>query len=230
MEIMHTIGIWTAALLTLCIFSFLYRDNPFYKFAEHLFVGVSAGYWFCLYYHQTIHPKLLAPLFGLGDEIWHTSNLVLIIPLVLSIMMLMRLIPKQWKDVAWVSRWPIAFMVGTGSGIFFMGYLRTNVIEQIQSTLIPLTYQGETYGPWAGLLGIIILIFGTFTGLVYFFFSKAHTGYFGILAKTGIYFLMVSFGASFGYTVMARISLLIGRMQFLLFDWIYPTFNLSLPF
>ena len=34
-----------AAFLTLAIFSFLYKDNPFYKFAEHLFVGVSAAFW-----------------------------------------------------------------------------------------------------------------------------------------------------------------------------------------
>jgi hypothetical protein len=32
---------------------------------------------------------------------------------------------------------------------------------------------------------------------------------------------MVAFGAAFGYTVMARISLLIGRMQFLLGDWLH---------
>jgi len=37
-----TIGTWVAAFLTLSIFSFLYKDNPFYKFAEHLMVGVSA--------------------------------------------------------------------------------------------------------------------------------------------------------------------------------------------
>lgn len=229
MGIMETAGIWVAAFLTLCIFSFLYRDNPFYKFAEHVFVGVSAGYWFCIYYHQTIHPKMLSPLFGLDGE-WKTENLLLIIPLALSIMMLLRLVPKQVADIGWLSRWPIAFMVGTGSGIFFIGYLRTNVIEQIQNTLVPIQYTGDTYPYWAGLFGVIVLIVGTFTGIVYFFFSKAHTGTFGLLAKLGIYFLMVSFGASFGYTVMARISLLIGRMQFLLFDWIYPTFDLPLPF
>ena len=27
-------GVWAAAIFTLCIFSFLYRDNAFYKFAE----------------------------------------------------------------------------------------------------------------------------------------------------------------------------------------------------
>ncbi len=39
------VGAWIAVFLTLAIFSYLYRDNPFYKIAEHVFVGVSAGYW-----------------------------------------------------------------------------------------------------------------------------------------------------------------------------------------
>ena len=38
------LGAWIAAFLTLGIFSYLYRDNPFYKIAEHVFVGVSAAY------------------------------------------------------------------------------------------------------------------------------------------------------------------------------------------
>ncbi len=43
-----------AAFLTLCIFSFLYRDNPFYRFAEHLIVGISAGYWIAILYHTSL--------------------------------------------------------------------------------------------------------------------------------------------------------------------------------
>jgi hypothetical protein len=66
---------------------------------------------------------------------------------------------------------------------------------------------------------------GVFTGLVYFFFSRAHKGAFGFASRVGVYFLMISFGAAFGYTVMARISLLIGRMSFLIFDWIRPMFS-----
>jgi hypothetical protein len=31
---------------------------------------------------------------------------------------------------------------------------------------------------------------------------------------------MITFGASFGYTVMGRISLLVGRITFLLDDWL----------
>ena len=38
--------------------------------------------------------------------------------------------------------------------------------------------------------------------------------------RIGIVFLMVGFGASFGYTVMGRISLLVGRITFLFRDWL----------
>jgi hypothetical protein len=65
-----------------------------------------------------------------------------------------------------------------------------------------------------------LLVVGLLTTLTFFFFSKEHKGALGGTAKIGIYFLMVSFGASYGYTVMARISLLIGRVMFLLRDWL----------
>ena len=34
-------GIWVSIFLTLAIFSFLYDDNPIYKLAENLFLGIS---------------------------------------------------------------------------------------------------------------------------------------------------------------------------------------------
>jgi hypothetical protein len=67
----------------------------------------------------------------------------------------------------------------------------------------------------------VVAIAGIFSVLIYFFFSKEHKGALGGVAKLGIWFLMVAFGASFGYTVMGRVSLLIGRMQFLLRDWLH---------
>jgi len=62
---------------------------------------------------------------------------------------------------------------------------------------------------------------GVVSVLIYFFFSVEHTGAVGVVSKVGIWFLMVSFGASFGYTIMGRLSLLIGRVQFLLDDWLH---------
>jgi len=71
---------------------------------------------------------------------------------------------------------------------------------------------GVAIGP---TISAIILIVGVICALIYFFFSKEHTGTFGAASRLGIWFLMVTFGAAFGYTVMARISLLTGRMQYL---------------
>lgn len=66
-----------------------------------------------------------------------------------------------------------------------------------------------------------LVLVGVIAVLTYFFFSLEHTGAVGAISRVGIWFLMVAFGASFGFTIMARISLLIGRMQFLLGDWLH---------
>jgi hypothetical protein len=70
------------------------------------------------------------------------------------------------------------------------------------------------------IIGTVAAMVGTVAVLFYFFFSIEHKRAGGALSKLGVWFLMVSFGASFGYTVMGRVSLLIGRVQFLLFDWL----------
>ena len=53
------LGAWVAAFLTLAIFSFLYNDNPIYKAAEHLFVGISAAYALVEAFWQYLKPNLL---------------------------------------------------------------------------------------------------------------------------------------------------------------------------
>ena len=201
---METIGIWIAALLTLGIFSFLYKDNPFYKFCESLFVGVSAGYWFVTTFWQVFMPKLADNLVA--------GRFYYIIGAIFGVMMLLRLLPK----IGWISRWSLALVVGTTAGLYFTRYLVSNGMIQVQNTIIPLYVKGNP----AQTIGNLVIVVGTFSGLIYFFFSKEHKGVFGGLAKLGIWFLMLSFGASFGYTVMSRMSLLIGRMDYLLGTWL----------
>ena len=70
-----------------------------------------------------------------------------------------------------------------------------------------------SYSSPGSFISSLVLLVGTISALIYFFFSKKHEGLVGKIGKLGIYFLMVSFGASFGFTVIGRISLLIGRFD-----------------
>jgi hypothetical protein len=204
MPLSETIGIWLGAALTLCIFSFLYRDNPFYKFAEHLFVGISAGYWATLEWHNVFLPNLWEPLTQQG-------RLLLLVPFAFGILLFSRFT----KNFSWLSRWSMALIIGIYAGIAIIGYGSGDLILQIQANLLPLWADN-----WLTSFNNILLTLGVITGLIYFFFSKEHKGALGGTAKIGIWFLMISFGASFGYTVMSRMSLLIGRVLFLLKDWL----------
>jgi hypothetical protein len=229
---MDSIGIWIGAFLTLGILSFLYKDNPFYKFSEAVFLGISAGYWFVSLFWQNLVPKLFdnlgvtrlfsseAPEGALQTLLVHGQyheHLWYVVAGIFGVMMLLRLVP----GVGWISRWPLAFVVGTTSGVYLTRYLASNALAQINNTLkdfIPLSQAG--FLGWDNLNFLIVLV-GVLTGLTYFYFSKEHKGVTGGAAKIGIYFLMITFGASFGYTVMSRMSLLIGRLDFLYREWLH---------
>ncbi len=199
---MEHFALWLSAFLTLGILSFLYKDNPWYKLSEAIFVGISAGFWVVTLFWDNLVGKFWD---GWQDEP------MLFVGAALGLLMLMRLVPK----IGWISRWPLAFIIGATAGVYMMFYFVSNAMLQISATIMPI-YAGSI----GGTISNIFLISGTFCGLVYFFFSKEHKGAFGGAAKVGIWFLMATFGASFGYTVMSRMSLMLGRLDFLFGQWL----------
>ncbi len=264
----RTFGLWLAALLTLAILSFLYKDNPLYRFAEHLFVGVSAAYIMVLAFWDNVIKLLFVKL-----DPWHAKRYLLPdlnldelantlalrswlsgvapyeeavrtgglaapwyalmdywfwIPTVLGVMLLWRLAPKG----GWISRWPLAFIIGATAGIRLVAYLQADFVAQIRNAIVPIIqpiYQtgadgavAVSYGMtfYASVMNNWLLLFGTLCVLVYFFFSLEHKGVVGRVSRLGVWVLMIAFGAGFGYTVMGRIALLVGRFQFLATDWL----------
>src|SRR4030067_998158 len=201
--------IWTplAAFLTFCIFSFLYKDNPFYKFAEHLVVGVSAGYFAMLLVYEGLFPKVIVPIFQQG-------RLYYLIPAILGMLMWTRFV-KKWS---WVSRYPIAATIGIGTGVSIPLEMQTKVVQQLRASMSAISFNDAS-----GINSLLVVI-GVFCALVYFFFSKEHKGVFGGIAKFGIWTLMVGFGTGFGLTVMGRGSFLIDRVKFLAETW-WPMFK-----
>ncbi len=202
------LGVIVAAGMTLALYSFLYKDNPLFKFAEHVFVGVAAAYIFGQNWYPTIYGELIAEWTDLKEG--ETPNRWLLAPTILGLLMLTRFSLR----FGWLSRYAFAFFVGLGAGLTIPRYISSFILAQIEPTLQPLTWSVEG-------LNLLIVLVGVVGVLVYFFFSVEHTGTAGHISKVGIWFLMVSFGASFGYTIMARISLLIGRVTFLLEDWLH---------
>ena len=211
------LGAWVAAGLTLFIYSFLYKDNPLFKLSEHLYVGISVGYSVVLAWHTVFLRLLWEPLKkSIGEAPASPDSYVLLIPAALGVFMLTRFIPQ----VSWLSRIAFAFVVGFGSGVAIPRTISSYILKQIEDTVNPLMpAAGGGFSafmdfalPQSGVNTVILLI-GVVSVLFYFFFSVEHTGAGMVTARTGIYFLMIAFGAAFGYTVMSRISLLIGRFR-----------------
>ena len=222
--------LWTsfAAFLTLAIFSFLYKDNPLYKFAEHLFVGVSAGYFVVILFHNGLSPNLLQRLSD-GDWYYLWLNSLrpwYVIPGILGLLMFSRF-SKKW---AWVSRYPMAIYIGISAGVTIPLEMTNRVLRQMVASMAPIhwgNFMGTGYLDITSGYSEIIILTGAVAALVYFFFSTPHRGAIGGIAKYGIWILMLGFGATFGFTVMNRISLFASRIQYLWVNWMKNAFNVK---
>jgi len=190
-------AVWISAVLTLAIYSFLYRDNPVYRAAEQILVGLSVGYLVVITVRSTLVPKVWVPAsqgdpWGLVAAVW-------------VLLMWTRLYPRA----GWLSRLPLALVVGAGAGLSVPALLKARVLSQMGAVFS----HGLSVDVLVGALGVI-------TTLAYFHFTRPRTSVFNGLARVGTWYLMIFFGATFGFTIMSRISLLLGRSEFLLGTWL----------
>ncbi len=201
------VGAWISLALTLMIFSFLYADNPVYKFAEHLFLGVSIGISCTEQYFGVIGPNLIDELLG-GDYLK-------IVPLTLVVLFFLKL----HKQLSYLARVSIAFLVAAYAGVKLTGEANANLMTQMADSMPNLAELYQAHGLWSwdadggGVISGLIVVLGLAACLLHFYFSAPHKPAMQWVSRFGILMLMLSFGASFGYTVMGRISLCIGRVQ-----------------
>ena len=211
---MEVFGIWIAAFLTLCIYSFLYRDNPFYRFAEHLFVGMTVGYGIARSIHQGLIPLAWTPLWGAitGESL---AGYFKLIPICIGLLFFARLSSRR----SWLVSYPIAILIGFGSGAMIPNAFQAYIFEQTRGTIEPFgAIHAGTLPGWE-IFEAVLMVVGVVCTLTYFFFSAEHRGPVKWISKVGIAFLMIGFGSAFGNTVMGRIALLIQRVDFLINDW-----------
>jgi len=210
----ETLGLFIGAGITFSLYSFLYKDNPFFKAMEHIYVGVGLGYSIVIAWFQYVKAELYYPLvkYWVRDHVPGTPDYKLIVPMVLGAFLLARLI----RPISWLSRFAFAFIIGFGAGVAIPNVIQATLLRQIEPTVTIVTSGG-----WFPIANTALILVGVVSVLIYFFFSVEHKGAVGVVSKLGIWFLMISFGASFGYTVMGRMALLVGRIQFLSSEWLH---------
>ena len=113
------IGAWVGIFLTMCILSFLYGDNPFYKLGEHLFIGVSIGYIVVVQFRNNFYLKV-----DRGLTWWD------IVPIALVVMMFVKFASKQ---LVWLGRFPLAFVVALYAGQSITGLVGSDLGDQIKT-------------------------------------------------------------------------------------------------
>jgi len=195
------------AICTLAIYSILYKENPVFRLFEHIFVGIATGYGVQTAITQVLVPQWGKALFVEGKWYW-------IFALLVGGMFYFIYSKKQ----IWIARWAMGAFIGMGAGLGVVGFV-TEFAPQMAASFKPLVE--HTVTGWHFYPNNVIFFITLLTVMSYFFFSiEQKKPLLAGSAKTGRWLLMIAFGAIFGNTVMARFSLLIDRMQFLLHDWL----------
>jgi hypothetical protein len=206
-------------ILTLLVFSYLIGDNPLFRFAIYLFIGVSSGYAAVAAWQYVLMPKLFSHLFSQPGNI--NQLILLIVPLVLSISLLAKLSPRT----SWMGNFAMAVLVGVGAATAIGGALIGTLVPQAQAAMNAFDL-ASTSGSTAllRLFEATIMFFGTVLTLAAFHFttgrapdgSAKRSGFLDGLGKAGRVFISITLGVLFAGVYMAALTAMIERLSSLI--------------
>ena len=192
------IGLVIGFLLTIFIYSYIWGDNPLYRLAVHILVGVSAAYAAVV-----VINKLLLPFY---QELRNSpSNLTLItglVPLILGLLLLLKRLPR----LAWMGTGTMALLIGVGAAVSLMGALTGTLLPQITAVPHP--------NP---LISLLIALLTAVTLLTFTFSTKTQPGVEWKRPwwqQLGQGVLMITFGALFASVLNTSFILLIERLNY----------------
>lgn len=224
----QTVGVWTAALLTLATLSYILGDNPVFRVAQYLFVGVAAGYAASLAWTSVLWPRLQL-LLGDPAVYWHYG-----IFFVLGLLLLAR----GSRYIAALAALPMGVLFGTGAALALGGTLTGSLVPQVRATIVsvsPADY-GEGLVGWAYALDALLLVLGTIAVFAAFHFTTQGRGriaavgqrILGLFGSVGRALIMVTFGALLAGALLSFFTILNSRLAFLLNDWLGAYLNVGL--
>jgi hypothetical protein len=205
-----------AFLFTLMIFSYLIGDNPLFRVAVYIFVGVSSGYVAAVACWQVLWPDLVAPLiYGTTSQ-----KAMLATPLLLSGLLLM----KAWPPLSRLGTPSVALLVGVSAAVAIGGAVTGTLFPQVNATINAFDLSKATSPTQATEIifnGGFILA-GLVSTLAYFHFGARTTadgsvrrfGLIELLAFIGSIFLAITLGVLFAGVYSAALTALIERLHF----------------
>lgn len=213
-DLPQTVGVWIAALLTLAVLSFIVGDNPAFRVAQYLFVGVAAGYAASLAWTSVLWPRLRLLL---TDPVvyWHYG-----VFFILGLLLLAR----GSRHIAALASLPLGVLFGTGAALALGGTLTGSLVPQVRAAIVsvsPADYGGGLLG-WAYALDALLLVLGTIAVFAAFHFTARGKGRRLLTAfgGAGRALIMVTFGALLAGALLSFFSILNSRLAFLLNDWL----------
>jgi hypothetical protein len=177
------------SIVILMAWSFLYRENIFYRIGEALLVGLALALSVKVGIDVLIN-RIYIPI--VVKQQWLSPTLIAV---ALGLMMYTRFSKSLW----WMSRWPIALLSGAGLGIAMKGAVMAQIVRQLDiGSLI-------TRDVFTGVNNLILLV-TAITSLAYFLYTFEHRGALAPIAKLGIYSMMICFGTTLGLFLMSNIG------------------------
>lgn len=221
-------GTWIAALLTLAVLSYVFGNNPAFRLAQYLFVGVAAGYAAAIAWNHALWPRLQL-LIDNPTTYWYYG-----VFFILGLLLLLR----GFRPLSVLGNLPLGVLFGTGAALALGGALTGSLVPQMRASIVPIVpiEQSEGWSRWAYAIDTLILVFGTIAVLSAFHFtakgrgtlgSLGH-GLLGILGGVGRKFIMIAFGALLAGALLSFFSVLRSRLDFLIYDWITLLGNMGL--
>ncbi len=189
-------GAWASVILTLMVYSYvLYKENLAYRFTEHTYISTSLAISVVVA-SQTLTNNAFLPL-SKGDISY-------VIPIILGLL----LFTLPFRQVRWISRYPLAFVVGVGTGLAMRGAVHAQMVAQVL-TAITLPKAPQPIDWFNFFFSLIAFL----TSTSYFIFTREHTGFMAIPTKIGRYMIMLALGSYFGNTILFRMAMLSGRVE-----------------
>jgi hypothetical protein len=207
------IGLSLGFLFTMLIFSYILGDNPLFRLASHIFIGVTAGYAAIITINNVLVPRLILPLFT-GSSAERLLSLLIFIP---SLFLFAKITPLRKAG-----NWSVAILVGIGAASAIGGTITGTLFPQLLGTINSFETPSASSSLFAILNGVLMIL-GTITTLVYFHFGTGYMPgqtdqqlpFIQILGKIGHVFIAITLGVLFAGVYISALSALVERLSFL---------------